>query len=115
LQKNLNSLSGHTHEELNLITNKSESKSTLISKSSEASESSVRTHSVTPTPQDGHHTSYDSDSLALLLTQTGQYPGAIPEQDEECKRYLTLRPTPVEILDNYIQVGSGVHLNEVTR
>lgn len=110
----LNDASKRPLEEPNLMPYKSESKNTSVFHSSEISDGS-RTHSVTPTPQDDHQTSYNSETLALLLNQKSQYPGARNEQDDDCKRCLTPRPTPIEILDHYIQVGSGVHSNELSR
>lgn len=58
----------------------------------------------------------EKDPLKLFINQNGNR----QEQDEEgstngFKKYMVGKLTPVEILDSYIQVGSGVHINELCR
>ena len=78
-----------------------------------------RSHSATPTPQSSQHhlLPYSvllTQNLPFLLSR-GDQDGLLAELVSNDTKQASIGPSPLEILDNYLRLGSTVHSQELAR
>jgi len=70
----------------------------------------------TPNTTTVHQHLQQNKPMKRNLSQNGNCQEGDEESSDNCfKKFVINKPTPVEILDSYIQVGSNVHTNELGR